>query len=381
MDAYIPRIQLGNLQDYLLPNKVLVLLGARRIGKTVLLNKLLASINEPVLKLNGEDQETVQLLERRTVEHYRQLLAGKSFLVIDEAQKIPDIGKSLKLMVDHIDGLRVVITGSSAFDMTNQVGEPLTGRKYTFQLFPLSEGELRPLESITEHSDRLQHRLIFGNYPELQHIQANEDKALYLNEIVNSYLLRDILAFDNIRNADKIVNLLRLIAFQIGREVSYNELGRQLGISKNTVERYLDLLSKVFVVYRIGGFSRNLRKEIVKNDRWYFYDNGLRNALISNLNPISLRDDIGQLWENYMISERIKQQSYEKVLVNRFFWRTYDQQEIDLIEERGGALFGYEMKWNPGKQPKPPAAFSKAYPEARFQVIHRENYWEWLVGE
>ena len=378
MTEYIPRTLLPKLLEFLRPNKVLVLLGARRIGKTVLLNKLLESVNEPFLKLDGEDQIAVEMLQRRTVENYQQVLGGKKLLVIDEAQKIPDIGKILKLMVDHIDGLRVVITGSSAFDMTNQVGEPLTGRKYTFQLFPMSEPELRPLETITEHPDRLHQRLIFGNYPELQHMTSDEDRIAYLNEIVNSYLLRDVLAFDNIRNSDKIFSLLRLVAFQIGKEISYNELGRQLGISKNTVERYLDLLSKVFVVYRLGGFSRNLRKEIVKNDRWYFYDNGLRNALIANMNPLSLRDDIGLLWENYLISERIKVQSYRMELVNRYFWRTYDQQEIDLIEEKGGQLFGFEMKWKAKKKPSAPPAFSKAYPDAIFQVIYQENYAEWL---
>lgn len=379
MTEYIPRTQLPKLLEFLRPNKVLVLLGARRIGKTVLLNKLLESVNEPFLKLDGEDQIAVEMLQRRTVENYQQVLAGKKLLVIDEAQKIPEIGKILKLMVDHIDGLKVVITGSSAFDMTNQAGEPLTGRKYTFQLFPMSESELRPLESITEHPDRLQQRLIFGNYPELQQMTSDEERTIYLNEIVNSYLLRDVLAFDKIRNSDKIISLLRLVAFQIGKEVSYNELGRQLGISKNTVERYLDLLSKVFVVYRLGGFSRNLRKEIVKNDRWYFYDNGLRNTLIANLNPLSLRDDVGMLWENYLISERIKSQSYQMQLVNRYFWRTYDQQEIDLIEERGGKLYAYEMKWNSSKKAKVPLAFAKAYPEAHFQVVNQENYVEWLA--
>ncbi len=379
MTEYIPRTLFSTLTSFLRPNKVLVLIGARRIGKTVLINKLLEQTLEPFLKLNGEDQVTVDLLSRRTVAHYQQLLGDKRLLVIDEAQKVPDIGLCLKLMVDHIEGLRVLITGSSAFDMTNQVGEPLTGRKYTFHLFALSEAELRPLESVTEHPDKLRHRLVFGNYPELQFMPSDAERTVYLNEMVQSYLLRDVLAFDTVRNSDKILSLLRLVAFQIGHEISYNELGKQLGMSKNTVERYLDLLSKVFVVFRLGGFSRNLRKEIAKSDRWFFYDNGLRNALISNLKPIELRSDVGQLWENYLISERLKQHSYQQTLHSSYFWRTYDRQEIDLIEERGGALFGYEMKWDPDKNPKIPSAFANAYPEAHFQVIHRENYWQWLT--
>ena len=225
----------------------------------------------------------------------------------------------------------------------------------------------------------LRTRLIYGNYPELIHKSGNEGKAEYLREVINSYLLKDILAFENIRNSDKIVALLRLIAFQIGGEVSLQELGTQLSMSKNTVEKYLDLLSKVFVIHKVGGFSRNLRKEITKNSRWYFYDNGLRNLLIANVNPIELRNDIGILWENYIISERIKFQRYNKMIVNNYFWRTYDQQEIDWVEERGGNLYGYEFKWNPKKRVKVPGAWKKQYKEAKFEVINQENYLNWIT--
>ena len=283
-------------------------------------------------------------------------------------------------MIDEIDGLRILVTGSSAFDIDKYTGEPLTGRKKTFNLYPLSEGEYKQIENLIAKKDNLRERLIYGNYPELIQIKNRTDKADYLREIVNAYLLKDILAFENIRNSDKILNLLRLIAFQVGGEVSYQELGRQLGMSKNTIEKYLDLLSKVFVLHRVGGFSRNLRKEVTKSSKWYFYDNGLRNLIIANLNPIESRNDIGQLWENYVISERIKFQKYNRMIVNNYFWRTYDQQEIDWVEERDGELFGYEFKWNPKKKISPPSAWKNTYENSTFQIIFPENYLDWIGG-
>ena len=245
-------------------------------------------------------------------------------------------------------------------------------------MFPLSERELLQIEGPVENRENLRERLIYGNYPELIHIKNQEEKADYLKGIVNDYLLKDILAFENIRNSEKILNLLRLIAFQIGGGVSYQELGTQLSMSKNTVERYLDLLSKVFVLHKLVGFSRNLRKEVTKSNKWYFYDNGLRNVIIANLNPLNLRGDVGQLWENYIISERLKYQNYERMIVNNYFWRTYDQQEIDWVEERGGKLLGYEFKWNPKKSVKVPASWKKAYPEASFETRTPDNYLSWL---
>jgi len=300
-------------------------------------------------------------------------------LIIDEAQKIPDIGNKLKIMVDHIEGLKILITGSSAFDIGNNVGEPLTGRKLTYNLYALSEQELNQVENNIEKRDNIRTRLVYGNYPELLQKSGDVDRAEYLREVINSYLLKDILTFEGIKNSDKIFGLLRLIAFQIGGEVSLQELGNQLSMSKNTVERYLDLLSKVFVIHRVGGFSRNLRKEVTKNSKWYFYDNGLRNLIIANLNPIEQRNDIGMLWENYVISERLKYQRYNKMIVNNYFWRTYDQQEIDWVEERGGKLYGYEFKWNPKKRVKIPRAWEKEYKESEFEVIHQDNYLDWII--
>ena len=374
----IHRIIENQVIKSLVPNKVIILLGPRRVGKTVLIKQVVEKLNEPYLLLNGEDFSVLEILARRSVQNYKNLLGNKKVLLIDEAQKIPDIGNILKLMVDEIKGLKILVTGSSAFDIDKYTGEPLTGRKKTFNLLSLSESEFDQVENQIEKRDNLRMRLVYGNYPELVHLKNLEDKSEYLNEIVNSYLLKDILTFESIRNSDKILNLLRLVAFQIGGEISLSELASNLSMSKNTVEKYLDLLSKVFVLHKIGGFSRNLRKEVAKKNKWYFYDNGLRNVLIANMNPLELRNDVGMLWENYVISERIKHQKYSRMIVNNYFWRTYDQQEIDWLEERQGKLFGYEFKWNPRRQPKAPKVWKEAYPESEFEVINHENYLNWV---
>ena len=375
---YLEREIKAKILEYLTPNKVLVLLGPRRVGKTVLINQLIHEITEPYILLNGEDIATRELLRRRSITNYSELLNGKLFLIIDEAQKIQEIGSVLKLMIDEIKGLKILITGSSAFDIENLAGEPLTGRKYTFKLFTLSEKEFDQVDSLLVRKDKLHERLIFGNYPELLHLPSKEQKTKYLNELVSSYLLKDILSFENLKNSDKILSLLRLLAFQVGSLVSTNELGSQTGLSGNTVIKYLDLLSKVFVIHRVGGFSRNMRKEICKSSKWYFLDNGIRNLLTANFNSVELRNDTGQLWENYMISERIKFQNYSGMIVNNYFWRTYDQQEIDWIEEREGRLFAYEFKWNPKKNTKTPIAWSANYKDSDFMVINSDNYTDWI---
>ncbi len=363
---------------YLRPNKVVVLLGPRRVGKTVLIQQILKKISEPYLLLHGEDQDVRRQLEYRSTQRYKNIIGGKSLLIIDEAQKIPEIGNVLKLMVDTIAGIKILATGSSAFDLEKFTGEPLTGRKHTFYLFGLSEKELNQRENIFEKEANLRNRLVYGNYPELIHLEDLQERKAYLDELIKSYLLKDILEFDLIRNSEKILQLLRLIAYQIGSEVSFTELGKQLGISKNTVERYLDLLSKVYIIHSVGAWSRNLRKEIVKGRKWYFFDNGIRNALIGDMKPIENRNDVGLLWENYIISERIKYQLYEKMLVYNYFWRTYDQQEIDWIEDREGKLHAYEFKWNPNKKAKLPNIFKETYPNSEFAVISRENFLEWI---
>jgi len=359
------------------PNKVVILYGARRVGKTMLVNEILAKVNEPILRLNGDDINVHDKLSIRSIENYKQILGTCKLLYIDEAQKIPEIGLKLKLMIDEIEGLRIIISGSSSFDIHKNAGEPLTGRKYTFTLYTLSENEYTQIENNINKMDKVRERLIFGNYPELLHLPDRQDKVDYLNEMISSYLLKDILVYEHIKNSQKIFNLLRLIAFQIGGEVSLQELGIQLGISKNTVEKYLDLLSKVFILHKVEGFSRNLRKEITKNSRWYFLDNGIRNAVIANFNPLHARNDIGALWENYMISERLKYQEYKRISSNNYFWRTYEQQEIDWVEERDGSLFGYEFKWKEEKV-KIPTQWKSAYPDTSFELININNFSEWL---
>lgn len=363
-----------------LPNKVLILLGARRVGKTAFIKNYLATIPAvDYLQLNGEDIQDADLLKERSVANYKRLLNKVKLLVIDEAQNIPDIGLILKLIVDSIDEIKVIVTGSSVFDLSNKLGEPLVGRKNTIYLFPLAQMEFAKYENFKETTQKLEERLLFGSYPELEQYPDWNDKINYLKEIVNSYLLKDILVYEGIKQSSKILDLLKLIAFQLGQEVSLQELARQLGISKNTVESYLDLLAKVFVIYKVPGFSRNLRKEITKSNRWYFYDNGIRNAIIANFSRLDSRTDVGALWENYLASERIKNQNYNQKSVTNYFWRTYDQQELDWLEEDNGILLGYEFKWNENRKAKIPTAFAKAYPEASFEVINKGNYLDFIM--
>ncbi len=363
-----------------LPNKVLLLLGARRVGKTAFIKNYLSTIpKEDYLQLNGDDIEDANLLKERSVSNYTRILSNVKLLVIDEAQNISDIGLILKLIVDSIDGIKVIATGSSVFDLSNKLGEPLVGRKNTIYLFPFSQMEFSKQENYKETSSKLEERLLFGSYPELTQYEDWNDKMAYLKEIINAYLLKDILVYEGIKQANKILDLLKLIAHQVGQEVSLQELARQLGISKNTVENYLDLLAKVFVVYKIPGFSKNLRKEVTKSNRWYFYDNGIRNAIIGNFTRLEARTDVGALWENYLAAERIKHQNYMQKTVSNFFWRTYDQQELDWLEEESGILRAYEFKWNEKRKSKIPTAFAKAYPEAHFEVINKNNYLDFIM--
>lgn len=363
------------------PQKVLILLGARRVGKTELIKKFLSETPDKDYQFfNGEDQQTWQLFAERTERNYKNLLGKTKLLVIDEAQKIPDIGAKLKLMVDTIDGLAIIVTGSSVFDLSNKLGEPLVGRANTLKLYSLAQLELGATEDYKTTHSKLEERLIFGGYPELVHFDNWREKIEYLDNVIGSNLIRDILEYEGVKRSDKILDLLRLIAFQVGKEVSVDELANSLkGISRNTVERYLDLLSKVFIIYKVEGFSRNLRKEITKSSRWYFYDNGIRNAVIRNFNRLNIRQDAGELWENYIMAERIKFNDYSNKLVNSFFWRTYDQQEIDLIEESAGELSAFEFKWNPTKKIKVPGGWKRAYPEASFEVITPSNYLDFIT--
>lgn len=359
------------------PNKVMILFGARRVGKTYLMKQIIKDFKGTALYLNGEDYETLSLLEKQSISNYQHLFEGINLLAVDEAQNIPAIGSKLKLIVDEIPGIKVLASGSSSFDLLNKAGEPLVGRSKQFLLTPFSQTEINAMESSLQTKRNLESRLIYGTYPEVVLADSFEQRKEYLLDLISGYLLKDILSIDGLKNAGKMQDLLRLISFQTGNEVSYDEIGTQLGMSKNTVEKYLDLLSKVFVVYRVGAFSRNLRKEITKAGKWYFYDNGIRNALIGNFNPLAIRQDTGILWENFMMAERRKIKLNELTDTEMYFWRTYDQQEIDLIEDTSGNLNAFEFKWG-NKIPKIPVAFNQAYPGTNYTVINPENYLEWL---
>jgi predicted AAA+ superfamily ATPase len=374
---YIPQKQIENLRNLIIPGKVMVIYGPRRVGKTTLLKKYLEKENNSVLFVNGDDIIVRQYLESQSIQTLRDFIGDHRLLVVDEAQYVDKIGLNLKLIVDHISGIKIIVTGSSSFDLARDVGEPLTGRKYVLKLFPLSQMEISKIEKRHETTASLDSRLIYGSYPEVVLMGDNSRREDYLRELVQSYLFKDILVLEGIRYANKLVRLLQLLAFQIGRQVSFTELGKQLSMSKNTVERYLDLLEKVFVIYKLSGFSRNLRKEITKNQRYFFYDNGVRNALIGNFNPLAVRNDLGELWENYIITERMKRQEYLRSVTNSYFWRTYDKKEIDLVEEREGKLFGYEVKWKK-ERVKIPQDWTAGYPDAAFEVIHRENYLKFI---
>lgn len=374
----IQQKQLKNLKKLLSPNKVIVIYGPRRVGKTTLLNAFLQGNREPYWFFNGEDFETREKINIQSIGKLKNLVGKRKLVIIDEAQKIGNIGLNLKLMVDHIKGVKIIATGSSSFDLANQIGEPLVGRKFTLLMFPLAQLEISQTEDPIKTKSNLESRLIYGSYPEIIVAKDNFFKEEKLKEIINSYLYKDILELEGIKRSDKIYRLLQLLAFQIGKEVSHAELGRQLEMNRGTVEKYLDLLEKSFVLKKFIGFSRNLRKEISKNNRYYFLDNGIRNTLVRNFNRLDSRDDIGMIWENYVIMERMKKQEYLRISANNFFWRTYDKREIDLIEEREGKLFGYEIKWKKNRQ-RPPKDWLRTYKNASYEVINRDNYLDFIT--
>ncbi|MCY3842732.1 MAG: ATP-binding protein [Acidobacteria bacterium] len=377
---YIPHALLEPLRHAVAPNRVVVVYGPRRVGKTTLLREYMRRHDPDALLVSGEDIDVRAYLESQSLARLRAFVGRRQTLIVDEAQHVRHIGLNLKLLADHVDGLRIIATGSSSFDLAQQTGEPLTGRKRTLLLLPLAQLELGAIETAHETRANLELRLIHGSYPEVVLSESNEDREVYLRELISSYLFKDILQLEGVRHADKLLRLLQALAFQIGREVSLAELGTRLAMSRNTVERYLDLLEKAYVVYGRLGFSRNLRKEIAKSRRYYFYDNGIRNGLINNFNPPALRDDTGALWENYVMVERLKRNLYTGRRVASYFWRTYDRQEVDLVEERAGRLDGAEMKWSPKPGLRPPRAWREAYPDSSFRVVDRESYLDFITG-
>ena len=371
----INRFYTGKIEKLLEPNKVLVVYGPRQVGKTTLIKEFLQGYQRKVYSSTGENAPLADVFASRDIAKITAFFSGYDLIVIDEAQRIEDIGTGLKIIVDQIPGIRVIATGSSSFDLSNKIGEPLVGRQRVITLYPLSIMELTAHFGGAYPVEHLEHLLVFGSYPESLTAPSLEKKKEILALLRDGYLYRDLLELENLRNSKKILDLLRLIAFQIGKEVSLQELGVTLGMSRATVERYLDLLEKAFVLINVRGFSRNLRKEITKTSRYYFYDTGIRNAGIDNFNPISLRsnDERGMLWENFIIVERLKKRSYRKIYANQYFWRTWQQQEIVLGEEREGKLFGYELKYAKHRS-KIPSQWKEAYPDASFEVISKENY-------
>jgi predicted AAA+ superfamily ATPase len=368
----ITRTLQSRIQERMLPNKAMIIYGARRVGKTTLLRQIIEESKLKSMLLNGEDADSLLILENKSISNYRRIFENIELLAIDEAQNIPSIGEKVKLIVDEIPNIKVLLTGSSSLDLFTKTGEPLVGRSTNFMLYPFSYKEISQNENALLTMQNLEERLIYGSYPDVTLLQSSTMKKEYLSDIVSAYLLKDILNIDGIRNSGKIMQLLRLIAFQMGQEVSYEGLSRELSLSKNTVEKYLDILAKCFVVHRLGSFSRNLRKEVAKAGKWYFFDNGVRNAIIGNFNSLSLRQDIGALWECYIINEIIKKNSNSGIFPDYYFWRTYDQQEIDLIISDINNINAYEIKWS-NDNAKCPKVFRDTYPESSFDVITKNN--------
>ncbi|MDR1818539.1 MAG: ATP-binding protein [Puniceicoccales bacterium] len=379
----IPRIYDTVLPSLVQPGRVLALYGPRRSGKTTLLKNYAATFAGTlgkVLSVTGEDISIQETLGSRSVETIRRFFAGFDCVIIDEAQAAPGIGAGLKLLVDHLPETRVIISGSSSFKLAGEVGEPLVGRKTTLNLFPISAAEIVRQGGVPALAAALEGFLIYGMYPEILTQDVNDARRARLLELRDDFLFRDIIAFEGIKNSAKIRRLLQLLSFQVGKEVSLTELATGVGISRQVVERYLDLLEKTFVIFRIGGFSRNLRSEITKSVRYYFADNGILNALQNNFVPVGARADTGALWENWLVAERVKRNAYFNHPANSYFWRTYAQQEIDWVEEIDGTLSGFEFKWG-GKTPKTPTAWRGAYPDASFSVINRETYLSFVLPD
>ncbi|MDD4741983.1 ATP-binding protein [Candidatus Falkowbacteria bacterium] len=356
--------------------KAIILLGARQVGKTTLMKEICKNKDE-VLWLDADDPDTQLLFEKPTSTRLRTIIGSHKILVVDEAQRIKDIGIKLKLISDQIKDVQLVATGSSSFELANQINEPLTGRKWEYQLYPISYSEMVSHHGLLEEMRMVPHRMVYGYYPEVVTNTGNEKRVL--REIYNSYLYKDILKFDQIKKPEKVTKLLQALAFQIGNEVSYHELSKTVGIDNQTVEKYIDILEKAYIIFRLTAFSRNARKEIVKGRKIYFVDNGIRNAVIANFKLPELRQDIGALWENYLVSERFKFLKYNDIWANSYFWRTYDQQEIDYLEERDGKLFAYEFKWSSKQKARLPKTFSNAYPDNQFKVINQENFEEFIM--
>lgn len=368
----IQRLLQRNILKRLGQNKVIILLGARQVGKTTLLKELKKSIPGKVLSWNADESDIRARLKNPTSTRLKAEIGQPDFLFIDEAQRIENIGLVLKLLIDNFPEIQIIATGSSSFDLGNKINEPLTGRKWEFQLFPLSTAEMREHHSRIEEERLLNKRLVFGFYPDVVNNQG--DEIPILKTLAESYLYKDILMLEDIRKPEKLEKMIQGIAFQVGNQVSYHELAQFSGLDPHTVEKYIQLLEKAFVIFRLQSFSRNLRNEIKKSRKIYFYDNGIRNALINQFNPIDLRADTGALWENFLVGERMKKLHYDQIYCSRYFWRTHAQQEIDYIEERDGTISAYEFKFNPVRKVKFSKTFINEYKPEIIEVVNPENY-------
>ncbi|HXK49855.1 MAG TPA: ATP-binding protein [Clostridiales bacterium] len=356
--------------------KAVIILGARQVGKTTVLEKMFSG-RKDVLWLDGDEPQIKAAFQNISSDRLKAIIGDNKVLLIDEAQNIEEVGQKLKLVTDLIKDVQLIVSGSSSFELADKLNEPLTGRKREFNLYPVSYKEMSDHHGLLKEAGMLKHRLVYGYYPETVTSPGKEKKVL--KELLNSYLYKDVLKWGKLKKSERILKLLQAIAFQVGNEVSYSELGTITGLDKQTVESYIQLLEQAFVVFRLGAFSRNLRKELSRSRKIYFFDNGIRNALINNFSEIDLREDRGKLWENFLISERIKYLNYSELWVSQYFWRTYDQQEIDYIEESDGEFSAYEFKWNAHKKKKIPEIFMKEYKVRKTQIITPENF-EDFVG-
>lgn len=358
--------------------RAVVLMGARQVGKTTLLKQLFADNHDEVLWLSGDNQDVRDLFENISAARLKAIIGSRRVIVIDEAQRIRDVGLKLKLITDQMSDVQLVATGSSSFELANKINEPLTGRKWEYKMFPLSFGELVEHTHLLEEKRMLPHRMVFGSYPDV--VTHLGDEVAVLRELTESYLYKDILEFDKIHKPEKLMKLLQALAYQIGSEVSFNELAQLCGLDAKTVENYVTILEQAYIVFRLGSFSRNLRNELKSSRKIYFYDNGVRNAVISNFSQVESRTDAGALFENYVVAERIKRKEYTGDYARSWFWRTTAKQELDYIEEKDGKLSAYELKWNPRRKASLPLSFRNAYPDAKFLVINRENIEDLLLS-
>jgi len=362
------------IKDKIGNGKAIIIVGARQVGKTTLIRKILEG--QKYLFLDADDPSIRQLLSNPNTEEIRTIIGENRIVFIDEAQRIDGIGLTLKIITDQFKNVQLFVSGSSSFDLGNKLNEPLTGRKWEYELFPISWDEFEKKEGFVKSEQQIENRLLFGFYPEILNNKGQEKTTL--KNLVSSYLYRDILAFSEIRKPEILDNLLLALALQVGSEVNYNELAGTIGVNKITIQKYIDILEKGYIIFKLNSFSRNLRNEIKRNRKIYFYDNGIRNMIIGNFNPFKLRTDVGALWENFLISERRKQNIYKETFARMYFWRTKQQQEIDFVEEKDGKIYGFEFKWKAKSKTRLPETFIKTY-NAEAKIIDRNNFREFVT--